>query len=235
MTIFKHLRAGHSRQRELLAGILEATAGQGDAARSFDLLCDEVEAQAAAEEQTFYAELLSLNGSQELSRQAVRAHDEAAVLIGEISGLAPGSDEWREGVARLARMLARHAEAAEEAFALARPLIGAEQAARLGERYLSAKAHWIGAYGRVPAPSTEALRVSPPSLAGVPGGACLSRRVAAVLPNRPRRWIQKFGGPLRNWPRRGGAPALRERSEAAADYGPTLGPTLERTAPTRGR
>ena len=226
MTIFGHLKAGHSRQRHLAASILETPVERRDGARLFDLLCDEAEAQAAAEEQTFYADLLTLSGNQEMSRQAVSTHDDAAALIGEISDLAPDSEEWRAGIERFARLIDRHIEEAEAALTLARTLITEAHAVQLGERYLKAKTNWIGAFGRVPAPCAL------PVPATVQGDSSLSRRVAAVLPSRSRRWFQKFGRPLRNWPRATAvAPSgLGERQEPV-DYGSTP----ERSLPTRSR
>ncbi|MGD1876499.1 MAG: hemerythrin domain-containing protein [Kiloniellaceae bacterium] len=224
MTIFGHLKAGHSRQRHLAASILAMPAGGRNGARLFDLLCDEAEAQAAAEEHTFYAAVLTLSGDQEMSRRAVRRHDDTAVLIGEISALTPDSDEWREGIDRFARLIDRHIEEVEEVLTLARPLIAQAQAVQLGERYLKAKANWIGAFGRVPAPCPVPAAASDPMT--------LSRCVAAKLPGRSRRWFQKFGRPLLNWPRS----AAEARSnlwgrQEPADYGSSLG----RSVPTRSR
>lgn len=218
MTIIGHIRSGYRRQRQLVAAILAAQHSGQDAGRLFDLLCDEIESQAAAKEQIFYAALIALPGGPALSRRAVQAHDAAAVLIGEISALEPGSETWCDGIAQLAQMIDDHAAAEAEALTQAERLLALDQAAQLGARYLAARDGWIDSFGRVPAPCAPAPAAAP-------------HRSAPALPARPRGWFQKLGHPLRFMPRRRGVmtAALRERRPATDFEGDAPPPLRSRS------
>jgi hypothetical protein len=205
VTIFEQLRANHRRQRQLADDILEGPVRAGYGGRQFSLLCDELEAHAAAGEHTFYADLLALSGSQAAARRAVLAYDEAAAMMAEIAEMSAGSAEWRAAVQQFSQLLSHRIAEEEEDLALARLLIDDDQAVQLGERYLSAKARWIDSFGRIPLPCpvlpTAAAATAVPERAR--DRVTVSRWVAAVVPGRTRAWLRRLGRPLQNVRRHG--------------------------------
>jgi Hemerythrin HHE cation binding domain len=219
MTIFTQIRAGHRRLHLLVAGILEAPATERDAAPLTEQLCDEVEAQAAAEEEIFYTALLALGSDPTVMRRVVDAHDETTALAGSIAEMEIGSAEWRAGMRKLSQGLDRHIKEEEELLALARPLIAKAQAGRLGERYLRAKADWIDTFGRVPQP----VPLTAPAPAPVPTMAAQADRLSpagrppAALASRTHGWLRKPATSLRIVARGAVAmaPVLWKRRQAA--------------------
>lgn|GEM_PF-5304794 len=236
MTIIEHISSGHRRQRWMIEALLAAPEATEESGRLFDILCDEVEAQAAAKEQTFYAALQRLGGEETLSRWAVESHDAIAMLIGAISDMAREDARRQAALQQLAEMLEAHSVAEAKLLSRAEPLIAADEAVRLGESYLTARDCWIDAFGRVPlseVPAGPALQTVPAQTAPLYCRVTISRRLASVFPGRPRGWFRRFGGSLRRAPRGAGAvvAGLPEPAEGAAEYGTALDPAL----PSRGR
>lgn len=185
--IFDRLKAGHERLRLLTAWLRESRDGAANRRRLFDLLCDAVEAHGAAAEQTFYAELLARSEDQRPTRRAVQVYDEAARLIGELSDMEMADDAWQAGIARLSALLEAHFRAEEGAtFALARTLIGGEQATRLGDSYEQVRRQWIEVFGRLPDEPLPVVRPGPLA----PAGPNAARRW------RPTGWLERLRRPL---------------------------------------
>lgn len=182
MDIFERLKADHRRQRDLAARVLEAPDGSCEMQRLFDELRDAVEAHAAAEEQTFYADLLAFPGGRTLVQQSVADHDQTAILIDHLADNEFCTPAWLTDVAGLVSLLDRRCSTEEaEAFALTRALIDPARAERLGERYVEAKRQWLATFGRQPLadhpPTTpESLPSQPASANSVPSGVTAGRR-----------------------------------------------------------
>ena len=191
--IFDRLSADHLTQRELAVRILQAPAGAVEISRWFDMLCDEIEAHNAAEEHTFLAALLARSNEQDMIRHSVDEHDEAAVLIAELSDIEIGSEDWRAGMVRLAETLEHHfAEEEDEVFAVARPLLDDNLAVVLGDSFARSKDNWIEVYGRVPLSRQPEQVVVPRNTASV------ARRAAGLLLHgRPGGLFRRWRRPLR--------------------------------------
>ena len=60
MDIYARLEDDHEKQRDMSAGLARTSGDTSERRRLFDELRREIEAHAAAEEQTFYAELIGI-------------------------------------------------------------------------------------------------------------------------------------------------------------------------------
>ncbi|WP_340116581.1 hemerythrin domain-containing protein [Pelagibius sp. 7325] len=210
MNIYECMKADRRGQHELATRILETADGSCEMQSLFDELCDAVESSAAAEEQTFYADLLAFPDGRTLVQRSVVAHDETVMLLDALADREFCTASWLTDFARLASVLERRCSSEEtETFALADSLIEPGRAARLGERYAEAKRQWLATYGRqmpttIPSrqPASQSALVHAGSV-----GVTASRRQSArfCLRGRPSIWLNRIGRPLRaarrsRWP-----------------------------------
>ena len=151
MNIYQRLKTDHDRQRSLTAEILDAARRLEERRCLFEALCDEIEAHAAAEEQTFYAELLALSQDQALARRSVAEHDAVAELLDVLSKLEMPSPRWLATFERLKERIDRHLDEEESvAFALARSMISQDRALKLGDSFKRLKCREIATWGKAP-------------------------------------------------------------------------------------
>ena len=136
MLIYDRLKEDHRVQEELAQRLME-TSGDSDERRDlYSRLKTEVEAHAAAEEQTFYAALIAEPDGQEQARHSIAEHKEASDLIEELDELEMSNGGWIQKFKKLQDELSHHIEEEErEVFALARKLIDEDQAQRLAEEF----------------------------------------------------------------------------------------------------
>lgn len=139
--IYERLKDDHGKQRGLCGGLADTSGDSGECRRLFAALKEEVEAHAAAEEQTLYAELISHAETQEQARHSVSEHKEAADLIDELVEMDMSSSGWIATFNKLREELEHHLDE-EEADVLpqARKLIAARRAEALGRAFSRLKA-----------------------------------------------------------------------------------------------
>ncbi len=136
MDIYTRLKDDHVRQRNLSAGLAETSGDTEKRRELFDALKKEVEAHAAAEEQSFYAELMSHDQGQAKARHSVSEHKEAADLIEELEELDMSSGGWLNKFKKLKEELEHHVdEEEEEVFPRAQSIISAQRARELGAEF----------------------------------------------------------------------------------------------------
>ncbi len=140
MDIYERIVLDHDTQRELAAA-LEATSGDSEERRElWDRFKPEAEAHAAAEEQTFYAELIADPETQEQARHSVSEHKEAADLLEELGELDMSSSQWLAKFKTLKDDLEHHmSEEENEVFAQARRVISQQQATKLVDEFEARK------------------------------------------------------------------------------------------------
>lgn len=130
MDIYARLKTDHQRQRELAGQIAETSGASSERKRLYAEFRDEATAHASAEEQTFYAELISRPDGQKKARHSVHEHKTAADLIEELDKLDMASSGWLNKFNKLKEELEHHMREEEnEIFKRARKLID-EQTAR---------------------------------------------------------------------------------------------------------
>ena len=187
--IFDRMKAEHDRLR-FLAGALRLTEDgapmQSMRRLLIDRLSDALEAHSSAAEQCFYAELLARSGDERPARRAVEAHNEAAMLVDELSEMETTDAAWQTAVDRLTGLLkAQFTQEAEETFPLAKTLLDSARAVRLGDRYDDARRGWIEAFGRQPVASMPAPTLPAPSIPAASGPQPVERpRLAEPSPSK---------------------------------------------------
>ena len=136
MDIYRCLKDDHGKQRGLSAGLLETSGDSEERQRLFEDLKKEIEAHAAAEEETFYAELMSHPDGQERARHSVSEHKEAANLLEQLEDMDMASGAWLTKFKDLKKALDHHMEEEEEeVFALAQSLIDEKRAQELASDF----------------------------------------------------------------------------------------------------
>lgn len=146
MDIYERLEQDHDKQRQLAADLAETSGDSDERRRMFAELKTEVEAHAAAEEQTFYAALIAEPDGQEKARHSVSEHKEAADLIEELEELDMSSGGWLAKFKKLQEELEHHVDEEEdEVFVLARKLIDEQRARALAEEFNERKTDAMGA------------------------------------------------------------------------------------------
>lgn len=141
MNIYERIKQDHRKHRDLIEGVKETSGDSSERHELWATLKAEVEAHAAAEEQTFYAALMQEPEEQEKARHSVHEHKEAADLIEELSVMDMASPGWLLKFRKLADELTHHMEEEEnEVFARARKVLSDSQANDLAERFDTRKA-----------------------------------------------------------------------------------------------
>lgn len=134
--IFDDLIADHRRQRDLLARIGRASDDPAGRERLFETLRRELQAHAAAEEETLYATMLADPELREEARHSVAEHKEIDDLLGELVDADAASPEWLERFGKLEHRYLHHIdEEEEEMFPAAAKRLSAEQEAALAARF----------------------------------------------------------------------------------------------------
>ncbi|WP_448662960.1 hemerythrin domain-containing protein [Sphingomonas sp. CJ20] len=112
--IFEDLKADHDRQRALLKRVGDHP-GTGEPRReAFETLRLELQAHAAAEEESLYAMMLGKPDLREDARHSVSEHKEVDDYLGELLDLSFGSDEWDAKFAEMRHRYEHHIEEEEE-------------------------------------------------------------------------------------------------------------------------
>lgn len=136
MDIYERLKRDHDAQRDLCAKI-EETSGDSEERRAlWRKLRVELEAHAAAEEQTFYAELMEQPDGSDKARHSVAEHKELADYVEQLEEKEMSSSGWLATFKDLSERTIHHVdEEEEEVFPLAQDLIANPRAEELGARF----------------------------------------------------------------------------------------------------
>ena len=135
-TIFEQLREDHDIQRELLDR-LEATSGSEQVRKQdFERLKEELTHHAAAEEKHFYAQLMTVDLTQEKARHSVAEHhdiDEQVELLSETDFSSP---QWLPRLKDLKHLVTHHLDEEEqEVFQMAGKALTDNQKSEFGGQY----------------------------------------------------------------------------------------------------
>lgn len=135
-TIFAELRDDHEVQRDLFER-LEKTQGDEAARREgFEKLKDEISHHAAAEEKHFYAELMTIDLTQEQTRHSVAEHHEIDEKLEELESTDFSSPQWLPKLRDLKELVIHHLdEEEEEVFPVAGKALTDKQKTSLGKGY----------------------------------------------------------------------------------------------------
>ncbi|SMF18002.1 hemerythrin domain-containing protein [Pseudobacteriovorax antillogorgiicola] len=136
-TIFEELRNDHQKQRTLVQ-ILAKTSGDSEGRREiFEKLKNELEAHAAAEEKTLYAEMMRYDNTLEKARHSVAEHKELDDLLEKMEETDYSSPAWIAIAKNLEERLIHHLnEEEQEVFKSAGYALGKESKQLLGKQYV---------------------------------------------------------------------------------------------------
>jgi hypothetical protein len=110
--IFADLKQDHDRQRKMLEDIDRASGK--DRKAQFEKLRKELQAHAAAEEESLYATMLGCPDLREDARHSVSEHKEVDDMLGELVEADIDSAEWEETFARMRHRYLHHIDEEEE-------------------------------------------------------------------------------------------------------------------------
>ena len=132
--IFEDLKRDHDRHRKLLEQLAQ---GQGDSAKRrslFETLRRELQAHAAAEEESLYATMLGCPDLRDDARHSVSEHKEIDDKLGELVDSDLGSRDWAGTFGELRHRYLHHIDEEEaEMFPRAGEVLTPEAEARIAE------------------------------------------------------------------------------------------------------
>jgi len=132
--IFEDLKADHDRQREMLAKLSETSGGGEEREALFEELRKELQAHAAAEEESLYATMLACPELRDEARHSVSEHKEVDDYLGELLEQKVGSKKWEETFKKLRDRYLHHIdEEEEEMFPEASETLSGKAEARLAK------------------------------------------------------------------------------------------------------
>ena len=111
--IFEDLKQDHDRHRILLQQLSETT-DLGERASLFEELRKELQAHAAAEEESLYATMLGNPDLRDEARHSVSEHKEIDDYLGELAKADDGSDTWVETFDKMRHRYLHHINEEEE-------------------------------------------------------------------------------------------------------------------------
>lgn len=130
--IFEHLKRDHDRHRKLFRKLGATTAKSAEREELFEELRQELQAHAAAEEESLYATMLGKPDLREDARHSVSEHKEIDDLLGELVETEADDDDWIEKFEELSERYLHHIDEEEdEMFPAASEALTSDEAADL--------------------------------------------------------------------------------------------------------
>lgn len=138
MKIFEALRNDHDKQRALINLLLD-THGKSDVrSEYYQQLKTELETHAVAEERYFYAPLMQLDNTVDLSRHGVAEHHQIDKYLAELDELEMSSPQWLATFKKLAHKVDHHlAEEEHEFFQQAGKALSEKDKNKMADNYLN--------------------------------------------------------------------------------------------------
>jgi iron-sulfur cluster repair protein YtfE (RIC family) len=111
--IFEDLKQDHKRQRIMLAEIADSPTEGAQRRARFEALRKELQAHAAAEEESLYATMLGCPDLREDARHSVSEHKEVDDMLGELVEMEVDSSDWEETFAKMRHRYLHHIDEEE--------------------------------------------------------------------------------------------------------------------------
>lgn len=112
--IFEDLKADHARQRTMLEQLGDTTEESDERRDLFEALRKELQAHAAAEEESLYATMLANPDLRDEARHSVSEHKEVDDYLGELVELEISSPEWKAKFDEMRHRYLHHIDEEEE-------------------------------------------------------------------------------------------------------------------------
>lgn len=138
MKIFEALRNDHDKQRALIKLLLDTQGNSEVREEYYEKLKTELETHAVAEERHFYAPLMQLDNTVDLSRHGVAEHHQIDKFLAELDELDMSSPQWLATFKKLAHIVEHHLDEEEhEFFQQAGKALSNTDKNKLAENYLT--------------------------------------------------------------------------------------------------
>ena len=139
-TIYDALKSDHNEHRNLLAKLAETQGDSKERRKLWRKLYYEVSAHAAAEELSFYSQLISASKGQSEARHSVAEHQELDDIIQELNDMDMSSPGWLTRLKTLKDRYEHHIEEEEkDIFPVAREIIGDDKNGRVAADFIARK------------------------------------------------------------------------------------------------
>jgi len=112
--IFKDLKADHDRHRDMLSKLGETSGASEERKTLFEALRKELQAHAAAEEESLYATMLARPELREDARHSVSEHKEVDDFLGELLEIEMSSSAWLTKFKEMRHRYLHHIDEEEE-------------------------------------------------------------------------------------------------------------------------
>lgn len=112
--IYEDLTEDHDRHRKLLKQIAATSDDSDEREALFEDLRQELQAHAAAEEESLYATMLGMPDLRDEARHSVSEHKEIDDLLGELVEMETTSEEWLDKFKEMRHRYLHHIEEEEE-------------------------------------------------------------------------------------------------------------------------
>lgn len=132
--IFKDLKADHDRHREMLEKLGETSGDSEERRTQFEALRKELQAHAAAEEESLYATMLAEPDLRDEARHSVSEHKEIDDFLGELMEIDMSSSAWLTKFKDMRHRYLHHIdEEEEEMFPTAAKALSADDEKRIAK------------------------------------------------------------------------------------------------------
>lgn len=139
-TIYEKLKSDHDRHRDLLAKLAETEGDSEDRRQLWKSFYYDVGAHAAAEEETFYSELIADSDGQSEGRHSVAEHHELDEIIQELNDMDMSSPGWLTRFKTLKDRYEHHIEEEEEdIFPVAKEVLGTDKDGEIAAEFAERK------------------------------------------------------------------------------------------------
>lgn len=139
-TIYEKLKSDHDKHRDLLAKLAET---EGDSEKRRELwktFYYDVSAHAAAEEVSFYSQLISDSDGQSEGRHSVAEHKELDDMLQELNDMDMSSPGWLTRFKTMKHRYEHHIEEEEEdIFPIAQDVIGSDKSGEVAAEFANKK------------------------------------------------------------------------------------------------
>lgn len=139
-TIYQKLKSDHDKHRELLAQLAETSGDSEERRELWEKFYYDVSAHAAAEELSFYSQLMADSDGQAEGRHSVAEHQELDEMLQELNDMDMSSPGWLTRFKTLKDRYEHHIEEEEEdIFPVAKEVIGTDKAGKIATEFVEKK------------------------------------------------------------------------------------------------
>lgn len=139
-SIYDAITEDHNRHRSLLDQLAKTSGATKDRRAAWSEFYHDVKSHAAAEEETFYAKLISKTWGQDVARHSVHEHQQLDDLMEELNDMDMSSPGWLAKFQTLKHDYEHHMDEEEnDVFARAREVIDGQKNEDFGARFHARK------------------------------------------------------------------------------------------------